>query len=84
MTEKTTPDRSRPGYPGWLLYVSLLLSGILFLAEAAHIYTLQRLTAKLAIALIFSAIALVVGKGKPIGYVATAIVWLTVIVLFFV
>lgn len=84
MTEKTAPGKSGKKYPGWLLYVAFLLSGLLFLAEAAHIYTLQRIPAKLAIALIFSAIALIAGNGRSIGYVATGIVWLTVIVLFFV
>lgn len=84
MTEKTVPDKSGKKFPGWLLYVSLLLSGILFLAEAAHIYTLQRIPAKLALALIFSAVALIVGNGRSIGYIAAGIVWLTVIVLFFV
>ena len=84
MTEKTVPDKpGKKSYPAWLLYIAILLSGLLFLAEAAHIYTLQRIPAKLAIALIFSAVALIVGKGRPIGYISAGIVCLTVIVLFF-
>lgn len=88
MTEKTVPTGSgktvpsKPKPPYWLLYISIVLSGLLFLGEAAGITALQKVPAKLAIALLFTALALLVGKGRPMGYIATALIWITVITLF--
>ena len=79
-TGKTVPSGPKPPY--WLLYISIVLSGLLFLGEAAGITALQRVPAKLAIALLFTAFALLVGKGRPTGYIAVGIIWVTVITLF--
>jgi len=78
----TLPKKPRPQY--WLLYIAMVLSGLLFLGEAANIAALRGVPAKLAVALLFSAFALLVGKGRPMGYIATGLVWVTVITLFVV
>jgi len=65
-----------------LIYVALLLGGMLLLADAFGLSTLQKWTARLGIALVYSALALVVGKGRMPGYVAAAIVWLCVLLTY--
>lgn len=70
--------------PYWLLYISILLAGILLLADAANYAPLERLTARLGIALVLSALALVIGNGRQVGYWATGIIWGAVIITFFV
>ncbi|MGD8923180.1 MAG: hypothetical protein PVH24_08005 [Candidatus Zixiibacteriota bacterium] len=83
-------EQSEPGVqkkrkqPYWLLYISILLAGILLLADAAGYAPLQRLTARLGIALVLSAFALVIGNGRQMGYWATGIIWVAVIITFFV
>lgn len=68
----------------WLIYVAALVAGLLLIADAMGYYPLQRVTAKLGIALIYSALALLVGGGRPSGIIATVIVWLAVLLTFFV
>lgn len=91
MDNNTVPSNSgntvrdnKPKPPLWLLYTAIVLSGLLFLGEAAGITVLQKVPAKLAIALLFTAFALLVGKGRPTGYIAVGLVWLTVITLFII
>ncbi len=87
MTVKTVPASEtgkKKKQPVWLLYGALILGGLLFLAEAVGIAALQRTTARLGIALLYSALALIVGNGRTMGYVATAIVCLSALIVFFV
>jgi hypothetical protein len=64
----------------WLLYLALILAGILLIADALHINYLTRLTIRLGAGFIFSAIALIAGKDKPIPIISIAIVWLAVVI----
>ena len=64
----------------WLVYAALVLAGILFVADAFNISHLGRWTARVGIALLFSAFALIVGNGRTTGYIATAIIWLPLVV----
>ncbi len=66
--------------PYWVIYLGILIAGLIMLAEAAHYRPGQRLTAKLAAALLYSALALWVGENKPHGYIGVAIVWAVVII----
>ncbi len=66
--------------PYWIVYLGILLAGLIMLAEATHYRPGQKLTAKLAAALIYTALALWVGENKPHGYIGTAIVWAVVII----
>ena len=79
MTE-ITPGRKTPKKLTWLIYTALILAGIFFLADAFNISHIDRWTARLGIALLFSAFALIIGNGRKVGYVATAIIWLPLVV----
>ena len=67
----------------WLIYVSLVLSGLILIGNALEIRFFTKLTARLGIAVIFSAFALLVGKDRPSGIIATAIIWIAVLITFF-
>lgn len=70
--------------PWWLVYISLLLSGVLLLADAYNVTQLHRWTARLGVALVFSAIALLWAGGKVPGRIAVAIIWIAVVISYFV
>lgn len=65
----------------WLIYVALLIGGVLLIADASHYV---QVTAKLGIGMIYSALALFVGNGRPAGFVAAAIIWVAVLATFLV
>ncbi|MCX6830367.1 MAG: hypothetical protein NT002_13965 [candidate division Zixibacteria bacterium] len=67
----------------WLIYLALIISGVLLMADAIHWHALTRLTVRLGVALIFTAIALFAGKDKPIGIISIGIVWLAVVITLF-
>lgn len=68
--------------PLWLIWVALLIAGLMLLAEAFQIYQLTRTTARLGVALVWSAAALMIGNGRWAGNVATVIVWLAVVLAY--
>ena len=70
--------------PYWLVYFSLLLAGLLLLADAFDFAHLQRWTVKLGIALIYSALNLFIGNGRAAGFIAAVVVWLAVLATFLV
>jgi hypothetical protein len=75
---------SGPKQPYWVIYLGLLLAGILMLAEAANYYPLQKISAKLSLGLLYSAVALYVGDGRAPGYIGTVIIWGAIIVSFLI
>ena len=75
------PARKRQ--PFWLIYTALLLSGIVLLGDAYHLARLDRWTIKLAIALIYSALSLLLTSGRAVGLVAAILIWTAVILSFF-
>ena len=82
MTETTAPKPKPQAW--WLVYVAAVLAGAILLGDALGVRAIQQLTARLGIALLFSAVALLVGNGRPSGFVAAAIIWVAVIITFFV
>jgi len=80
---KAPPARKRKE-PMWLVYVALLLCGVLLLAEAIGYAPLQRTTARLGIAFVFSAVSLFVGNGRISGYVAAGLIWVVAILVYFI
>ena len=68
--------------PYWLVYIALVLAGIMLLADAYYIAQLSKWTARIGIALIYSAIAMFVGNGRWPGHLAVVIVWLAVIITY--
>jgi hypothetical protein len=77
------PKEGAKKEPYWLVYIALLLAGVLFLSDAFHYRALQLWTARLGLALVYSAFALIIGNGRTPGFLAAAIVWLGVIALLF-
>ena len=84
--DKTVASNGKPKKqpPLWIVWVSLLLAGVLLLGEAVGIEFLRRIPMRLGIALVYSALALLVGNGRPVGYIGAGIVWAAVIIAFFV
>jgi LPXTG-motif cell wall-anchored protein len=76
------PPSTGPKQPYWVIYLGLLLAGILMLAEAADYHPLEKITAKLSLGLLYSAVALYVGDGRAPGYIGTVIIWAAIIVSF--
>lgn len=66
----------------WLVYTSMVLGGLLLLGEAYEFAQLQKWTAKVGIALLFSAISLVIGNGRKSGFLAAGIIWAVVVGFF--
>ncbi len=62
----------------WPLYISMLFSGVFLLAEALGFAPLQKSTAKIGIALIYSTFILMTARGKKISYIAAGLIWLAV------
>ncbi len=77
--EKTDPKSDRPGYY-WLIYISLILAAIMLLADGLGIRYLERLTVRLGGTVLLSAFFLVIGKSRPSGIIATAIIWAAFII----
>lgn len=70
--------------PYWLIYVSIFLAGLMLLADAFHYTALQKISARLGITLIISALNLIIGRGQPAGYIASAILVIALIITLFV
>ena len=70
--------------PYWLIYLGILLAGLLMLADATRYAPVQRVPARLALGLLYSAFALFVGNGRPSGFIGTAILWAAIIISFLV
>lgn len=81
---KTTSKSTEKRQPYWLIYVSIFLAGLMLLADAFHVTALQKISARLGVTLIISALNLIIGRGKPAGYIATVIIVLALIITFFV
>lgn len=84
MTEisQATANRQSAKQPYWMLYLAGLFGGVVLLADALGFAPLERVTAKLAIALIYSTFVLMTGKGKWVSTAATALIWATIIATF--
>jgi len=77
-------EEGKKPQPYWLIYLGVLLAGLLMLGDAAHYAPIQRIPAKLAFGLLYSAFALFVGNGRPSGFIGTAIIWTAIIISFLV
>lgn len=69
--------------PFWLLYAALIISGALLIADALHIAQISRLTIRLGIGLLFTAVSLIAGKNQPVAIISIALIWIAVIITFF-
>ncbi|MEE8575751.1 MAG: hypothetical protein V3T31_00720 [candidate division Zixibacteria bacterium] len=82
MSESAKKKDISQGY--WLIYIALTLAGVLFVSEALTFEPLQRVPARLGIALLYSAFALMFGKGRTSGIVSAILIWVAAITVFFV
>lgn len=78
-TEINKPQKSL----NWILYLSLILSGLLLLADAFDATYFNRLTARLGIGLLFTAFAFIVGAGHKKTPIAVGILWGSIIATYF-
>ncbi len=67
----------------WLIYIAFLISGIILIGDALNVSVISKLTTRLGIGLLYSALALIVGKNRPHGIIAVGITWGTIIITFF-
>jgi len=81
MTE-TTDKGKKKQEPYWLVYVSAFLSGLVLLTDAIQYAPMQKVSARLGIALVFSAFALIVGRNNTPSVIAAALIWAAVIMTF--
>lgn len=65
--------------PYWLIYISLVVSGLLLIADAYNVTSLSKWTAQLGVTLLVSVGSLLIGNGRTAGYVAAAAIWIAVI-----
>lgn len=79
MSNKVTKEGRRL----WLIYLAFIISGAILLGDALDVRFIAKLTARLGVGLVFSAMALIIGKDRPSGIIATAIVWGAIIISFF-
>ena len=82
-TTTTVKPRTKK-QPYWLIYVSIFLAGLMLLADAFHVTALQKISARLGVTLIISALNLIFGRNTTAGYTATAIIIISLIITFFV
>ena len=78
-SDEKTVNAQPKGQRYWIMYVSLLLSGLILLGDAYDISHLARWTARVGLALVYSAVALIAGQGRASGIIATIIIWLSVL-----
>jgi len=84
MTDATADKAAKTSGPIWLVYVAAVIAGVVLLSDAMGWGPLVKLSARLGVALLFSAVALMIGRSRPAGIIAVAIVWIGTIITFFV
>jgi len=77
-TEKIEKPSSKSQHY-WLIYVAAILAGFLLLADAANFAPATKITARLGIALLYTAFAFLFGKARPSVYIGTILLWVAVV-----
>ncbi len=67
----------------WLIYIALIAAAIMLLGDGLDIRMLAKLTTRLGGSVLLSAFFLILGKNRPAGIVATAIIWIAFIITIF-
>jgi hypothetical protein len=81
-SETNSKSIKAPKQHHWLIYVAAVLSGLLLLADAANYAPVTKITARLGIALLYTAFAFMVGKARASTYIGTALLWIAVVLTF--
>ena len=74
--------QAKPVSSLWLIYAGFVVAGLLLVGDAYSLASLDRWTAKLGIGLLWSAVALVSGRGRWKGYASASITLLSVVATF--
>ena len=80
-SKNSSPSEKKPYY--WLIYVAALLAGLLLIADAVSFRPVTKITARLGIALLYTAFAFIVGSTRASAIVGTVLVWLAVVLTLF-
>jgi len=84
MNEKSEPSTISPKSKMlWMVYLALIVAAVLLLGDALNITALAKLTARLGGTLLLTIIFLLVGKNRPAGIIATAIIWIAFLITIF-
>ena len=75
------PAKQEPYY--WLIYLAALLAGLLLIADAVSFRPMVKITARLGIALLYTAFAFIAGGSRASAIIGTILVWLAVLLTFF-
>ncbi len=75
--------RSKPTKLIWLIYIALLIAGIILIGDALNVSAISKLTTRLGVGLVYSALALIIGRNRPYGIIGVGIVWVAIIITFF-
>jgi len=67
----------------WIAYIGLFLAGLILLADAYNMTQLDRWTARVGIALIYTAFALITAKGRMSGTIGSVVIWVAVLLTIF-
>lgn len=81
-SQNGSPSGKKPYY--WLIYIAALLAGLLLIADAVSFRPIAKITARLGIALLYTAFAFIMGSTRASAIVGTVLVWLAVLLTFFV
>ena len=80
----STSAKRKPEQPWWLLYLTMLVGGMLLLSYVFGWFQMDRWTARLGLALVYSAFILLMGRGRTMGFICVAVIWIVAIATFFV
>ena len=75
------PAKSNKG-AYWMIYLGLAVAAILLLGDGLSIPHLERWTAKVGVALLFTVLFLLVCRSMTRAIIASGIIWLAVIATF--
>jgi len=67
----------------WLIYTSLILAAIMLLGDGLEVKIFTKLTTRLGATVLLSAFFLIVGKSRPSGIIATAVICIAFIITIF-
>ena len=84
VSDQSSVTKSPPDKKLWLVYISLALAGLLILGTEYHWPHISRWTARLGLALVYSALALGIARGRRSGLIAAVIIWVAAVVCWFV
>lgn len=76
-----SPSKQKQYY--WLIYIAALLAGVLLIADAVNYLPATKATARLGIALLYTAFAFIVGGKRASATIGTILVWAAVLIAMF-